>query len=87
MRTFDVSLLPFFDGQADGLRLSARGFERDPDEESEILRFIRTPEGSGVGVIRSNSRGEIWRVTESGSKLIRSGKWSSADYVVVLSGG
>jgi hypothetical protein len=86
LRTFDLSPLPFLDAHVNGLRLCAQTVEAVPAEESPILRFVRTPEGGGVGVIRANG-GEAWRVVRKGSRLIRSGKWSAADHIVVLDGG
>lgn len=84
--TFSLELLAFFDGNSDGMRVVAEGLERVPEEESQIVRFVRTPEGKGVGVLRSNG-GEAWRVVEQGSKLVRAQRWSAADLVVVLKNG
>ncbi|KAJ7654974.1 RAVE protein 1 C terminal-domain-containing protein [Mycena polygramma] len=86
LRTFDFSPMLFLDAHADGLRLRAQTIEAVPAEESHIVRFVRTQEGSGVGVLRETG-GEAWRVVANGSRLIRSGKWSAADYIVVLDGG
>ncbi|KAJ7092570.1 WD repeat-containing protein [Mycena epipterygia] len=86
LRTFDLSPILFLDAHADGLRLCSQTVEAVPAEESHIVRFVRTPEGGGVGVIRANG-GEAWRVVGNGSRLIRSGKWSTADHIVVLDGG
>ncbi|KAJ6604501.1 RAVE protein 1 C terminal-domain-containing protein [Mycena vulgaris] len=86
LRTFDFSPLLFLDAHADGLRLCSQTVEAVPGEDSHIVRFVRTPEGGGVGVIRANG-GEAWRVVRNGSRLIRSGKWSTADHIVVLDGG
>lgn len=79
--------MSFLDAQSDGLRLSAKAMDRIPEEESPIVRFVRTPEGKGVGVIRKNGGGEAWRLVEQGSRLVRAGSWLSADHVVVLEGG
>ncbi|KAK7064348.1 WD repeat protein [Favolaschia claudopus] len=86
LRTFDFSPLLFLDAHSDGLRLCAQAVEAVPEEDSHIVRFVRTPEGFGVGVIRANG-GEAWRLASNGSSLIRSGKWTTADHVVVLDGG
>ncbi|KAJ6509386.1 RAVE protein 1 C terminal-domain-containing protein, partial [Mycena vitilis] len=86
LRTFDFSPMLFLDAHADGLRLRTQTIEAVPAEESHIVRFVRTQEGSGVGVLRETG-GEAWRVVANGSRLIRSGKWSTADYIVVLDGG
>ncbi|KAG6862440.1 hypothetical protein C0995_011880 [Termitomyces sp. Mi166 len=59
---------------------------RVPEEESKIVRLVRTPEGAGVGIVRVMG-GEAWKVIKSSTQLIRSGSWSSADHVVVLQRG
>ncbi|KAF5384978.1 hypothetical protein D9615_001393 [Tricholomella constricta] len=82
-----LSPVAFFDAQTDGLRLSARMLSRVSEEEAKIVRLVRTPEGRGVGIIRSDGGGEAWRVVEQGTRLVRSGYWTSADHVVVLQGG
>ncbi|KAJ7487439.1 RAVE protein 1 C terminal-domain-containing protein [Mycena galericulata] len=86
LRSFDLSPLLFLDAHPDGLRLCSQTIEAVPAEESPIFRFVRTPEGGGVGVMRATG-GEAWRVVGNGSRLIRAGKWSTADHMVVLDGG
>jgi hypothetical protein len=85
--TFNLSPPSFFGAQSDGLCLSAMTIERAPEEESDIVQFVRTPEGRGVGVMRANGGGETWRAVGRGSRLVRSDRWKSADHVVVLEGG
>lgn len=80
-------LWTFLDGQPNGLSLQAEMLERVPSEERQILHLIRTPEGTGLGVIRSGGEGDVWRVARHGSSLLRSGAWSCADSSVVLQGG
>ncbi|KAJ7630787.1 RAVE protein 1 C terminal-domain-containing protein [Roridomyces roridus] len=77
LRSFELSPLLFLD---------AHTIEAEVAEESRIVRFVRTPEGSGVGVMRETG-GEAWIVSSDGSRLLRSGKWPAADHVVVLDGG
>ncbi|KAG2159698.1 RAVE protein 1 C terminal-domain-containing protein [Suillus bovinus] len=86
LTTFKVSPLAFFDGQAAGLDLNAKGLNRLSHEESKIRRLVRTPAGRGVAVVRADG-GEVWRVIEGGSQLARGRRWSNADHVVVLDGG
>ena len=88
MTTFELEPLAFFDAPSrlNGLQLRAKGMDRVSMNEAEILKFVRTPEGKGVGVLRS-SGGETWRSTERGSALVRTGSWSSGEFVVVLKGG
>ncbi|KAK0464982.1 RAVE protein 1 C terminal-domain-containing protein [Desarmillaria tabescens] len=69
-----------------GLRARAHGSEVSPEEYSEIVRFVRTPEGRGVGVIRK-SRGQIWTLAEGDKELIRSGSGGLGDKIVVLDKG
>jgi hypothetical protein len=86
LRSFDFSPILFLDAQPDGLRLHAQTITAVPEEQSPITRFVRTPEGGGVGAVRADG-GEAWRVVGNGSRLVRSGKWASADHVVVLDRG
>lgn len=58
------------------------------------MRFVRTPEGRGVGVVREGGEGgggEVWVVEESSSgnatRLRRGPRWRGGDEVVVLNGG
>ncbi|KAG6878653.1 hypothetical protein C0993_001176 [Termitomyces sp. T159_Od127] len=83
---FDLSPVAFFDAHNDGLKLSSRMLPRVAEEESHIIRLVRTPEGGGVGIVRANG-GEAWKVIKNGTQLVRSGSWSSADHVVVLQRG
>lgn len=85
--SIDFSPLLFFGAQSQALHISSKAVERIPAEESEILRLVRTPEGKGVGVLRKNGGGEAWRITERGSKLVRSVRWSDADFMVPLEHG
>jgi hypothetical protein len=56
------------------------------EEERKIVRFVRTPEGRGVGVVREGG-GDAWIVRERGTRLGRAGRWDDGDLVVVLDGG
>ncbi|KAF8222144.1 WD repeat-containing protein [Tricholoma matsutake] len=87
LTTFNLSPLSFFDAQSDGFRLSAMSIERVLEEESDIVRLVRTPDGRGLGVMRADGGGEAWRAVDHGSRLVRSDRWKSADHVVVLEGG
>ncbi|KAF9527801.1 RAVE protein 1 C terminal-domain-containing protein [Crepidotus variabilis] len=86
LMSMDLSPLSFFDARSDGLKIHSAGPERIQEEESEIIRFIRTPEGKGVGALRAIG-GEVWKVTERGKKIVRSSAWDKADFVVVLDYG
>lgn len=87
LMSIDFSPLLFFGAQSQALHISSKAVERIPAEESEILRLVRTPEGKGVGVLRKNGGGEAWRITERGSKLVRSVRWNDADFMVPLEHG
>jgi hypothetical protein len=83
----DLYPLSFFDAQSNGLRINSKGSAYDLAEEAEIVRFIRTPEGLGVGALRVDGGGDAWRIVEGGTKLVRFGEWERADFVVVLANG
>lgn len=85
--SMDFDPLSFFDPQSNGLRLNSRASEHNPAEEAEIVRFIRTPEGIGVGALRVGGGGDAWRIVEGGTKLVRFREWERADFVVVLAKG
>ncbi|KAF9270044.1 WD repeat-containing protein [Marasmius fiardii PR-910] len=82
-----LSLYDFFDGKPEGLKLVARRLPRALGEEKEILRFLRTPEGLGLGVVRKDSTGEAWSLDGPSSTLTRRGAWMATDLVVVLDRG
>jgi hypothetical protein len=85
--SIDFSPLSFFDTQADGLKINSAGsLDWIEGKESEIVRFIRTPEGKGVGALRKQG-GEIWKVQQHGTKLEHAGRWDKGDFVVVLDHG
>ncbi|KAH9996446.1 RAVE protein 1 C terminal-domain-containing protein [Russula vinacea] len=78
--------LNFFDSRSDGLTLRDRIHEYVSDEDSYIKQFVRTPDGKGLAVVRETG-GEAWIVRGLGTVLRRAGRWTAADYVVVLDGG
>ncbi|CAA7258624.1 unnamed protein product [Cyclocybe aegerita] len=86
LMSINLSPLSFFDARSDGLKTNATFLERIAEEKSEIIRFIRTPEGSGVGALRMQG-GEIWTIAERGTKVVRGSSWDRADFVVVLAHG
>lgn len=87
LMSMDLDPLSFFDAQSNGLRLNSKGSEYNLAEDAEIVRFIRTPEGIGVGALRVGGGGDAWRIVEGGSKLVRFREWERADFVVVLAKG
>ncbi|KAK2461643.1 hypothetical protein APHAL10511_006106 [Amanita phalloides] len=87
LATYTVEPLAFFDAQIDGLSLNNKLLDSVPGDDSDIVRFVRTPEGRGVAVIRTNGGGDVWRITEQNAELRRTGNWPSAEFVVVLDEG
>ncbi|KAJ3750593.1 RAVE protein 1 C terminal-domain-containing protein [Lentinula detonsa] len=85
--SFELDLTNFFDDQLTGLKPTAQILDRISAEEFEIARFVRTPEGLGVGVMRKGGGGETWSHGNNESKLSRSDSWNAADQVVVLDHG
>jgi len=77
--------LNFFDSCSDGLTLRGR-LHDDLSEDSYIKRFVRTPDGMGLAVVRETG-GEAWMVRDLGTVLQRAGRWTEADRVVMLNGG
>ncbi|KAG2023063.1 WD repeat-containing protein [Coprinopsis cinerea AmutBmut pab1-1] len=58
--------------------------DRIAEEDFPVVRLMRTPEGKGVGVIRTNAGGQAWTVAKKGAALKRTGDWKDADFAVVL---
>ena len=100
LATYELSLLSFFGARETGLRHIASGAEHAhpavsivDDPRSEIVRYVRTPNGEGVGAIRADGCGEVWTFDwgKSGN-LETTGKWSSeneghVDHFVVIDAG
>lgn len=80
-----LSPLDFFESAERGLEIQSRQLARVKEEDWDILGFVRTPDGRGLGVSRSHGGGDVWRLDNS--HLVRSGSWQKADLVVVLDGG
>jgi hypothetical protein len=84
--SYELEPLAFFDAQTAGLKARAKRDEHVPGEASEVVRFVRTPEGKGVGVVRAEG-GEAWTVLDHGKRCIRTVQWNTADLIVVLAKG
>ncbi len=78
--------LNFFDSRSDGLTLLGRVQDYMIDGEPHIKQFVRTPNGTGLAVVRETG-GDAWIVRDHGTSLQRAGHWTTADNVVVLNGG
>ena len=70
LRSYALEPLQFFDARPDGLKLLAEGEEvRKVDSFSgiqPIVRFVRTPDGEGLAVIRADDSVETWSVDING---------------------
>ncbi|KZV81002.1 hypothetical protein EXIGLDRAFT_780266 [Exidia glandulosa HHB12029] len=55
-----------------------------PGDARKIVRFIRTPAGHGVAVVREGG-GDVWQRTPS--SLVRSRRWDGAEVVAVMDAG
>ncbi|KAF8578745.1 hypothetical protein K439DRAFT_1361373 [Ramaria rubella] len=87
----DFEPLAFFDAQRQGLVRTAADDHEDyssANNEELIERFVRTPDGSGVAVIRT-SGGEAWTVTgqRDAIRLRRLGRWHGTGVVAILDSG
>ncbi|KAI0652289.1 WD repeat-containing protein [Trametes meyenii] len=99
LKSYELAILPFFDARADGLKLTASSAEHadadaQEDSRAEIVQFMRTPNGEGVGALRSDGSGEAWNFDWARTNgLLRKSRWkvnSEADRVelfVVINGG
>jgi hypothetical protein len=66
--------------------LSAERPLSTPEEETDIVGFVRTPEGNGVAVLRP-SGGDVWKLDQNTGCLNKAGSWLMGDLVVVLDQG
>ncbi|KAJ7596877.1 RAVE protein 1 C terminal-domain-containing protein [Mycena floridula] len=88
LRSYELSPLSFFDSPTKGLTVQGERIDTVENEQYPIAKFVRTPEGRGVAVLRSNGSGEVWKiVSNKNNALVKSGSWNTADYVVVLDCG
>ena len=85
--SYELSVFSFFDARADGLKRVAAGPEHVHTDESGVddsqagtQYYVRTPNGEGVGVIRSDGCGEVWTYDWARTRsLERTGKWLPAE--------
>ncbi|KAI0375421.1 WD repeat-containing protein [Pilatotrama ljubarskyi] len=97
LKSYELAILPFFDARADGLKLVASGAEHADadareDSRAEVVRFMRTPNGEGVGALRSDGSGEVWNFDWARTgRLVRKGRWTAGpervDQFVVFDAG
>ena len=88
----DLEPLALFDAQPQGLvRIAINDHENYKNRtsgEEPIEKFLRTPDGRGVAVVRP-SGGEAWAVAghRETTRLQRVGRWHSKGAVAILDGG
>ena len=86
--------LQFFDARPEGLQLLAEG-ESSRSLESlgslqSIVRFVRTPDGDGLAVLRADGSVETWTINSNGEGEIccsMKGGATTVDQLVVLAHG
>ncbi|KAI0721213.1 RAVE protein 1 C terminal-domain-containing protein [Cerioporus squamosus] len=100
LASYELAILPFFDAGAGSLTHVASGSVHThidapggEDPRAEIVRYVRTPNGEGVGAIRADGCGEVWTLDWAKTgRLIRTGKWTTedaghVDHFVVIDAG
>lgn len=78
--------LNFFEGKGEGMTLLASGPDFNESEVSKVLRFVRTPEGRGLAIVREDSI-EAWHFHSQDMDIKRVGKFPKSSLVAVLDYG
>jgi len=97
LESYEISPVSFFDGRPEGIKLISRvggtfsGTELwksapSASSPSPISRFVRTPEGRCIGVMREEGI-ELQFVGERGTQLFLKERSAAADILVVLDKG
>lgn len=97
IESYEISPASFFDGRPEGINLISRIggasknaglLESQPpaSSSSPISRFVRTPEGQCIGVMREEGI-ELQLASEGGTQLAWKGRSTAADNLVVLDKG
>lgn len=87
LATYQLSLPEFFEAKAEGLTNVQQGPESFEGESARVIRFIRTPEGRGLAVLRDGNVGQTFRLKGRGSAILKQAAWHAADHAVVLAYG
>lgn len=100
LASYELTVSQFFDARSDGLVRIADGAKHthadnssNDDPQAEIVRYVRTPNGEGVGVIRADGCGEVWTFDWAKTvSLIKTGSWTPGtaghvDRFVVIDAG
>lgn len=84
----------FFDAQADGLALLGKIHEVQTRDKKVLprrtSRFVRTPDGEGLGIIKEDGTVEVWRTSPGGRKILFQSEVvgdSELNEMVVFQGG
>jgi hypothetical protein len=87
LATYDFEPKAFFDAQREGLtRVAINDFEAQShkdDDNKPIEKFVRSPNGSAVAVMRKSSVNEAW-ILDDQKKLRRMGRWKGSGPVIIL---
>jgi hypothetical protein len=88
LASYEIDLASLFDSKPSGLRAFGTSCIDGPNSvrTQDIVRFVRTSDGRGVGIVKS-SGGEHFLIDERGISVTRGGEWDMADIVVVLNHG
>lgn len=75
----------FHDGQS-GMKLLAQGPDINESGSSKVIRYVRTPDGRGLGILREDAV-ESWQLCDKSCQLIHIGRLDGAKQVAVLDKG
>lgn len=78
--------MKFFHDGENGMKLLAQGPDVEESGDSKVVRYVRTPDGRGLGIVREDAV-ESWHLCTKSNELRCVGKINSADLVAVLAQG
>lgn len=71
--SYQLDPLSFFDARLDGLVLQGNVQDVKHGTSSvlprRIARFVRTPDGEGLGILREDGTAEVWKTSPGGRRL------------------
>ncbi|THH06398.1 hypothetical protein EW145_g4114 [Phellinidium pouzarii] len=86
LHTYEMDPLRFSEDGSDGMTLLSRGPDFNESDTSKILRFVRTPDGRGLAIVREHFV-EAWHTHSGNTEMKCMGRWPKADLVAVLDYG
>ena len=86
LRTYTLDPPLFFDGQDGGLSFESHGPNFRKSSTSSIRKFVRSPEGRGLAVMRENTV-ETWHIRAGSHEARYINTWPISDRVIVLDFG